>query len=211
MNSERHVKRLNRMLEVELGTRDFLHAWVHDKSLVHPAIEIDGEGKDRFEILCSCGVDVSIHRPSCRMSIARKKVIVVPLCPQYNDQWIICRRMFPSEAEWMKVFGTHVTYPSNGMWYPLSINGDNVVTRPHRLPSEKATEFVIGMVKKWRQHSTKANIAKINEATEHREAKKEADLETHLYEYIKEIAGGGGISLMPGKKMETSYPSVHRS
>lgn len=204
MSPDKQVRQLNERLRTELGEADFPHAWRFAPSLMHPGIEIDVDGNDINEHLCSCGVDVVIHKPECEsLTIARKKVKMTRLLPgdKWERRWVLCRLHYPSQADWVRSYGTHVNYPQNGVWHPLTVNAGTIKTRPGQLPTLEDTDLVISIVREARKDSA----ADLTREWGEKEERADAEHRENLYESIKE-ATMPGLNPIPGKKLNTSYP-----
>ncbi len=204
MNLQRQVALQNDLIRRELGDSDFSHAWKQAETLLMPMILMNENGKDEMEYVCACGVDTVIHRPTCRsLSVARKKVDVVRILPgdQWADRWVVCRLFHFDYREWIASYGTHVNFPNQGVWMPLSVGAGYIKMSKGVAPTQEATYALIALIRKTREVSGKqAMQMEADEIDAHEKAGHD-----HIRAHVKEVCQPG-LNLMPGKKYNTSYP-----
>lgn len=198
------IRRLNHLLR-DLDT-PFEHRWLHTESpeLLHPQIEIDPDtGKDVHEYACVCGVDVLIHRPDCRFTVARKKVKLLPLLSMdgISNRWVLCRRHYTPRSVWAAQYGTHVQYPENGKWHPISI-GTGIIALPEgAFPTEDDTRRAMELIRQ----SESIHLPTFSADRERAQEASEQEQKEQLADMIDDDAG---FIAVPGSKGCVSRPSV---
>lgn len=212
MNLERRIARLNKRLEEALG-RHPLYAWKQAEAVTHPAIHLNDDGTDKMEYVCQCGVDVWVHKPFCKMTLARKKVSIERVLPdeKWDKRWVLCCLEFRSESEWRKTFGTHVTFPANGQWQPatftIGISGGHIKTAKGQEPNEAITEEVIRRVRMSREMTLREKTGLIRDMKKQREDRQRQE----NYEFLTDLTHASKVlNLIPGRKGHSSFATPQR-
>jgi len=144
MNVERHINKLNRLLEAELGARP-LYRWIYSESVEFKrAMRVmDDNGKPDWDYRCPCGKNVSVHSAECvagQLVVADPKWEIRKTDPALIDCWVLCSLQVPMpEDEWTKTFGTRLPYPKNGTWAPVATETYTVATVRGTLPGYNMT------------------------------------------------------------------------
>lgn len=208
MNLERRIAKLNRTFEERLGSL-LKYSWRQAETLIYPAIEMDSDARDLTEMVCACGIDVTIHSPYCRsLSVARKKVALRRILEgaQWDHRWVVCMHYFPDKDNWVAQYGTHVNYPDGGVWFPitqtLGNSGGHIKTAKGVEPTLAATEKVI----EWISESRSVPAIVHTKQYEATEAKKELDHVDRLYNQIRDVTNASKLlNHIPGKKGHSSF------
>ena len=209
-NLQRQIRKLNTLFLLELGSKP-LYEWLHtsDYRLLHPAIVVDPiTNQTILDYVCQCGKGVSVHQPTCTFTWVEPKVVIRSLVEDIKNSFVICNLQKPSRYEWRAAFGSSITYPEEGKWIPVDWNTVDPVTGATRSagrltsnhPTESLTWEFIRMVKESRSFTS----ALLQYQSEERAALKEKQSDARLRDEIREDLG---VSVFPGKKEETSFPT----
>lgn len=212
MNLERRIAKLNSRLRQSLGHHP-LYSWRQAESIVHPAVVLNVDESDMMEYVCVCGVDVCVHHPSCKMTAVRKKVSIERVLSdeKWDKRWVICAKEYWNPDEWRRTFGTHVTYPSDGLWTPATFtiagSGGHIKTMKGQEPNENDTEYVIARVRQSREMTTREKSALMREAMASRD---EQQVQRNIQELKEETHASRVLNFIPGQKGHSSFQTPQR-
>lgn len=136
------LRELDGLFRGSNSRQKFEWRWSSDLWALVPLL--DGDGDQRYQILCVCGADVKVHRATCDGIFAAR--ILMEKCymteefgplASYRDMWVLCRwNPPPSIEDWRSAMGTDVDYPANGRYLPVS-KGQQCVVIPPRTPPDE--------------------------------------------------------------------------
>lgn len=213
MNIHRRISRLNGFFLTELGGSE-PYSWQYTNSLLHPAIEVEpsdsapGGLREVYETVCTCGIGYNIHKPSCRMSVARKKTRMVPIMPLFPDAWVVCRKLYADEEAWKRSFGTAMHFPREGYWFPFTVQVGTLdpiflKTKRSQLPTDEQTVAAIAAIREHRR----THPADIKDEQERAAAREKSQEHENRVLAIKECSIGATRNLLPGRRINASYAS----
>jgi hypothetical protein len=212
MNTERHIRRLNRMLAAELGSPQY--AWIYSESPeFHRAMrKTDEFGKPEMDFRCPCGLNVQVHSPEClagMLVVAEPKWEIRKTNIFLIDQWVLCcLQLPPSEDAWVEMFGSRLPYPKNGTWAPVETETYTVAMPADALPGENFTMALI----RARQKSREIHPSDLANAYENREQLRDKRRFVSARDRIKDVLpfnpdpGKRGGSVSWGGVRDTSEP-----
>jgi hypothetical protein len=160
---------------------------------------INDDGSLRFDYVCGCGKNRSVHDANCAtLSVAmpvyglRNKLLTV------SNRWVLCR-LYPndiSEYRWSQMFGSSLEYPK-AVWEPCA----PVYLEPGEIPTDQLTWEVIRAVRADRSKSAAQRDQEFMESV----ARKEKRTHDRILDDIKDSAPA--FNTIPGKKAHVSFPS----
>ena len=145
----------------------FQWQWSEDMHSLVPAYTSDGDVV--YEYRCQCGIDVQVHSATCKGTIAKTKLVRVPMFglegefQSYANCWVLCNWAAPPpKSDWIDMMGTDEDYPAGGRYVPVHRGLACMVIPPKAQPSEyePATRLVISQIKQhvaeWRGDMARA-------------------------------------------------------
>ena len=216
MLSERQLDRLNELLGQELGRNPFgapLYEWRWSESLFHRMLKIDrATGKPVFDYRCVCGLNVLIHQPHCRLTVAVPCYIPRKMAPQLKDQWVAVVWSAPgTREEWLREFGTRLEYPPQGYRVPT-----NACLEPNVDPDAAVTWELIHKIREQRKKTFRQWIEESEDALALKERRDDSRLDAMIsdactaFGNAKPGARMGGISL-PSKETSSTGTEAGRA
>lgn len=202
MNLERRIRKLNRMLEDELGSTP-LYAWVacNSSEMMHPCQVLDSSGEPIYDVLCQCGTNVAVHGLHCKISVSVIRGEMQPRLPKYMGWWVLAakRPVLDWEADELR----RATRPAV-LWEPVVAEQHPLgyALWPHE-PDERLTKGVIRMVREFRS-LTPAEHGKAFRAAYQKQQK---DRKDRAYAMARERFG---LTMNPQEKGGVSFPPVQK-
>lgn len=162
---ERITRRCQKLFDEAFGMEGGLPRvkWTRIQQLytITPAYESDGE-TPKFVPVCRCGRNIMVHSPDCvltklELQIERYYFPVAGHDPQTgelinvrevgSDVWVLTKWLPPPPPDlWMQFDADLETYPAEGAYEPVSVNGTTVWMRGP-CPTPGVTEWVIKQFK----------------------------------------------------------------
>jgi hypothetical protein len=130
--------------------------------------ELDADGQPIHDYYCACGVNRSIHTPTCHSLIApRIRFTKTKSELTINDSWVCCRWIPPPpESAWIDMYYSLDHYPTQGRYVALSNNGVRVYFHKDNLPMlerlEAISENIVQKHREWDLHKAEI-LAKVEE------------------------------------------------
>jgi len=147
----REVKKLNKILEDELGNHDFKTKYGVDDVWS----TVDKSANTCFNWVHGSDIRVSVLvkydyvlNPKTGITQLEPEYEFRHQYPEHCNRWLVCiRRQRPSKEEWFARHGRELLYPSYDYWDAVTdMNGTPVGMRPEETPNLTATwEFIKAM------------------------------------------------------------------
>lgn len=202
MNLERRIRKLNRLLEDELGAQP-LYGWIAANSveMQHPCQVLDSDANPIYDTVCQCGRNVDIHGPYCRISVSVIRGEMQPRLPKYMGWWVLAakRPVLDWEAEELR----RAARPAI-LWEPMSCEQHPLgyMLWPHE-PDERLTKGLIKMVREHRSVPVEERIRQFR--------KEYAERELRRRERARDISREQfGMTVNPQEKGGVSFPPVQK-
>jgi len=131
---------------------------------------------------------------------AKAKYIQRPVTwPKVFDRWILCKKIYTPQREWLKKFAGALLWPENGEWHPCESPLGYVALGENEAPGPNQTWRAIQIIRESRS-VTAADFLNNLEAAED---KRERDANNMRRDMIRDkLPAFGGV---PGQKMDYSF------
>ena len=202
MNLERRIRKLNRMLEDELGSTP-LYAWVacNSSEMMHPCQVLDSSGAEIYDVLCQCGTNVAIHGRYCKVSVSVVRGEMQPRLPKYMGWWVLAfrRPVLDWEADELR----RAIRPAV-LWEPVPVKEHPLgyALWPHE-PDERLTKGLIKMVREYRSVPVEERIRQFRKEYAAREQRRRERARGISREQF-------GMTINPQEKGGVSFPPVQK-
>ncbi len=176
---------MNTLLRQELGQPVYSWQWSEDVVVLMRDVTLGFEYK---------------ADPDTGVIAAQAKYIQRPVTwPKVFDRWILCKKIYTSQREWLKKFAGVMLWPENGEWHPCESPLGYVALDPNEAPSLSRTWRAIQIIRESRS-VTAADFLNNLDAVED---KRERDANNLRRDMIRDkLPAFGGV---PGQKMDYSF------
>jgi hypothetical protein len=120
-----------------------------DHSLWRPMPEYEPDGSYAHDYTCECGVNRSVHSPSCtHLAIKTVRHRLRNPYPWLINRWVLCKWLPPpSRASWAAIMKNSLPYPLSGFYQPVGDQRKTLALLPGVLPTVTVTLEIIEALK----------------------------------------------------------------